>query len=265
MIATDNNFNNVVYTLGHIPNTQSGSGTSSYTLPPGILLYNTIYYWRIKDSNQVAPGPWSATWSFRTTFPTPAAPGLQSPANNAVNVPLNAVLLWDSVANVSIYRVRVATDAAFTNIVLDSNNIVPHTITVPNGRLVNNTLYYWRVTASNTCVTSANSVTWSFRTVNPTGLVQNGGVVPKEFKMYDNYPNPFNPVTTIKFDIPQASSVDIIIYNAAGQQAASVLNQKLEAGSYSYGWDASNFPSGVYFYTIKTDKFNSAKKMVLLK
>lgn len=262
-IATDVNFNNVVFDAGLIYNT--ASGTTSFVIPAGTLQNNTVYYWHVKDSNQVAPGPWSATWSFRTTTLAPAAPNLSAPPNNATQVPLNAFLSWDSVANATVYRVRVATDVNFTNVVFDSSNIVPHSVTVPNGKLQINTLYYWRVTASNSCITSPNSATWSFTTIQPLGVVINSGEIPKVYKLYDNYPNPFNPSTLIKFDIPFSSDVDISVYDVTGKESARIISQKLEAGSYSYLWNAENFPSGVYFYSIRAEKFYSTKKMVLIK
>jgi photosystem II stability/assembly factor-like uncharacterized protein len=263
MIATDTGFTNVVFNLGRIVNTASGN--TSYALASGILQYNTLYYWRVKDSNQVAPGPWSVRRSFRTTFAAPTVPGLVSPPNNATGVLLNAALQWDSVANASTYRTRIATDTGFANVVFDSSGIVQHSVTVPNGRLLSNTHYYWKVYASNACVNSVYSVTRNFTTIDLTGIVISNGSVPKVYKLYDNYPNPFNPATVIRFDIPSASEVSISIFDLTGKEVAKIAGGKLDAGSYSYSWNADNYPSGVYFFSMRADKYFSTKKMVLLK
>jgi hypothetical protein len=95
--------------------------------------------------------------------------------------------------------------------------------------------------------------------------VQSENAVPMEYALEQNYPNPFNPTTTIKFSLPEVASVKLTIYNALGQKVAEVVNSTLEAGSYSFNWDASNVASGLYFYELNTNNFSSIKKMMLLK
>jgi hypothetical protein len=80
-----------------------------------------------------------------------------------------------------------------------------------------------------------------------------------------NYPNPFNPLTNIRFDIPRSSNVNLIIYNALGREVTILVNEKLSTGSYEVDWNASGYPSGVYFYKLETDDFVKARKMVLIK
>jgi len=89
--------------------------------------------------------------------------------------------------------------------------------------------------------------------------------IPKEFKLYSNFPNPFNPETTIKFDIPESSEVLLEIYNLAGQRVISLVNSFLKYGSYQYTWDADKMSSGIYLYRIKAKKFQDIKKMILIK
>ncbi len=79
------------------------------------------------------------------------------------------------------------------------------------------------------------------------------------------YPNPFNPSTTIGFGIPKPSFVNLNIYNALGQEIATLVSDKLQKGSYQRKWDASAMPSGVYFYRIQAGEFVQTKKMFLLK
>jgi hypothetical protein len=88
--------------------------------------------------------------------------------------------------------------------------------------------------------------------------------------LYQNLPNPFNPSTLIKFDIPsdvknQSSNVRLIIIDVLGREIATLVNEKLNAGSYEVNWNASSFSSGVYFYKLMTGGFVDVKKMVLLK
>lgn len=86
-----------------------------------------------------------------------------------------------------------------------------------------------------------------------------------EFVLDQNYPNPFNPSTTIKFSLPEASDVTLSIYNTLGQKVTDLVSTKLEAGRYSYEWNASNVSAGMYIYELRADKFVSIKKMILLK
>jgi len=89
--------------------------------------------------------------------------------------------------------------------------------------------------------------------------------IPTVFNLEQNYPNPFNPSTTIKFSLPEASGVSLTIYNTLGQKVEELVNTNLEAGWYNYQWNAGSIASGIYIYELKTDKFISTKKMILMK
>ena len=97
-------------------------------------------------------------------------------------------------------------------------------------------------------------------------LMVSGEIVPTVYALEQNYPNPFNPSTKIEFSIPEdASNVTLTIFNALGQRVAELVNSKLEVGIYSYVWNASDVSTGLYIYELRTDKFVSVKKMMLLK
>ncbi len=86
------------------------------------------------------------------------------------------------------------------------------------------------------------------------------------FALHQNFPNPFNPSTTIEFSLPQINFVTLKVYNMVGQEMATLVSEKLSAGVYKYDWDASGFASGVYVYKLTTDKgFVQSKKLILLK
>jgi hypothetical protein len=101
------------------------------------------------------------------------------------------------------------------------------------------------------------------------GVNQISNNTPSEFELYQNYPNPFNPVTTIRFDIPSVKSgkakIKIVVYDILGKQIAELINEELSPGSYKVDWDASNYPSGVYFYKLTAEDYSFTRKMVLLK
>jgi len=86
-----------------------------------------------------------------------------------------------------------------------------------------------------------------------------------EYRLFQNFPNPFNPTTQIRYDVPKASQVTLTIYNMNGQVVERLVNQIQEPGFYSVQWDASQISSGVYFYQINSDGFQQVKKMLLIK
>jgi hypothetical protein len=98
--------------------------------------------------------------------------------------------------------------------------------------------------------------------------------VPKDFSLSQNYPNPFNPTTKIKFAIPYKTvghpeysglSVSLKIFDILGKEIATLVNEKLNPGTYEVTFDGSNFASGIYFYRLTTDDFIDTKKLVLMK
>lgn len=99
----------------------------------------------------------------------------------------------------------------------------------------------------------------------PIGITSISTETPDGFQIGQNYPNPFNPITNIEFNIPKASIVRISVYDLLGREIESLVNQNLNAGSYKVDWDASKYPSGIYYYKITAGSFIETKKMVLVK
>ena len=90
-------------------------------------------------------------------------------------------------------------------------------------------------------------------------------VAPVEYNLAQNFPNPFNPSTSIKFSVEKAGMVTLKVYNTVGQEVATLVNQAKEIGTYEVNFDAKNLSSGVYFYEITAGDFTSSKKMMLIK
>ena len=86
-----------------------------------------------------------------------------------------------------------------------------------------------------------------------------------EMRLNDNYPNPFNPVTKISFEIPVSAFVKLAVYDISGREVALLENKFLQKGSHIYEWNASQFASGAYFYRIKTGSYDQTRKMLLIK
>lgn len=86
-----------------------------------------------------------------------------------------------------------------------------------------------------------------------------------EFKLFQNYPNPFNPETNISFYLGKRETVKLIIYDMLGKEAAVLINEEKEPGSYNVTFDAANLSSGVYLYKLETASFTQTKKLLLMK
>jgi photosystem II stability/assembly factor-like uncharacterized protein len=99
----------------------------------------------------------------------------------------------------------------------------------------------------------------------PVGVSGNNGKIPKDFALYPNYPNPFNPVTSIRYDIPKTANVTLKVYDIRGRVVTTLVNENKQPGSYMATFDASNFSSGVYFYRVSAGDYVRTMKMILVK
>jgi len=104
----------------------------------------------------------------------------------------------------------------------------------------------------------------------PVTSVDNFAELPNEYQLHNNYPNPFNPTTTISFSIPENSNVKLEIYNSVGQLVTQLVNQNYAPGKYTSLWNGRNdfgakVNSGIYFYRITTNNFAQTNRMVLMK
>lgn len=97
------------------------------------------------------------------------------------------------------------------------------------------------------------------------GIEPVNNIVPLKYSLEQNYPNPFNPSTSIKFSVPEAGSVSLVIYDALGRIVKELLNEKIPAGIYSADFNAADYPSGIYFYRLSAENYSETKKMVLVK
>jgi hypothetical protein len=111
--------------------------------------------------------------------------------------------------------------------------------------------------------------TWAISVGRYTGTTGIGGTgtnqIPASHSLEQNYPNPFNPATYLKFHIKEKGFVRIMVYDAAGREVETLVNETLNAGTYETNWDAASLPSGVYFCQLKVRDYIQTRKMVLSK
>ncbi|MCU0371965.1 MAG: T9SS type A sorting domain-containing protein, partial [Ignavibacteria bacterium] len=120
----------------------------------------------------------------------------------------------------------------------------------------------WAIGLNGTILATSNA--------GATFLESKGLYTPSEYELFQNFPNPFNPSTVIKFRIPKNSFVKIIVYDASGKKISELINQNMKAGEYEIPFFLNNYgkngnSSGVYFYKIEANEYTCTKKMILLK
>jgi len=98
-----------------------------------------------------------------------------------------------------------------------------------------------------------------------TSVEYDGNLTPSEYILNQNYPNPFNPNTKITFGLPERADISLKIFNSLGEEVAELVNGNLEAGTYTYDFNAEGLTSGVYIYTLQTEKHALSMKMILIK
>ena len=241
---------------------------SKYKVPVGILSSYVQYYWRARARNSAGWSPWVSAWSFTTTVAPPITPVLLSPANGST-VSTTPLLDWNDVDSATSYRLQVSTDPQFFTTVIDQISLTQSQYQVPGGILSTGTQYYWRARARNAGGWSPWASAWNFTTLvfegNISGVNIYSSEIPTEFKIYQNFPNPFNPTTKIRFDIASQTKVNLRIYDVVGKEIKTLVDQILQPGRYEYLFNVNNLPSGVYFYRIETGEFSEINKMIILK
>ncbi|MCI0514397.1 hypothetical protein L0128_14365, partial [candidate division KSB1 bacterium] len=141
------------------------------------------------------------------------------------------------------------------------------------GGVINATGLYQATASGDFIITAANedsSVTGVAQVqVHPTGVANNSQPV-TDFSLSQNYPNPFNPTTAIRFGLPKAACVRLVIINTLGESIRTLMNGLQSAGRYEIYWDGKNeagvvVPSGNYFYLLQTNEIREVRKMMLVK
>ena len=245
----------------------SGLVNSGYTPTSGIS--GGPHYWRVNATNGSVTSSWSTTRKF--TVGAIQAPVLLTPPNGSLYVNLHPLFDWNNVPGAISSRFQISLSPIFATLLYDT--ITNGGLYFPPGFFTNNTYYYWRVAAINsTCGQSNWSTVYSFRTI-PLVINLLSSEVPTEYKLYNNFPNPFNPSTTIKFAIPNGfpvrtsgnDNVVLKVFDVSGREVETLVNEQLQPGTYSAQWNASAYSSGVYFYKIQSGDFSETKRMLLIK
>ncbi|MBI5403941.1 MAG: T9SS type A sorting domain-containing protein [Ignavibacteriae bacterium] len=239
---------------------------SQYTVSSSIFTSNTVYYWRVNATNTSGTSGWSSVWRVITQAVLPLPPSIIYPCGQ-INVPLTLTLDWTDVPGATSYRIQFNPSGIFDTVVASSE------VTIPAGRLTYYTVYFWRVAAINNSGQGSWSTLCNFRTITSSKIIQLSSEIPVEYKLFNNYPNPFNPNTNIRYTIPKMSSLhalsgDLVllkIFDVTGKEVVTLVNEKQPPGVYEVTFNGSDLPSGIYFYRLQSGDFIDVKKMLMIK
>ena len=257
-VAKDSTFNsNLVLFVGEYRNNQ---------IVVRNVIPGQIYYWRVKAFGQVGESEYSDVYSFQSGIPL--APVLNSPPHATYNVTLTPVFTWFKTNAATSYGFQLATTVQFydTSIIIDQT--IMDTTLVVTTPLTPNKNHFWRVSAINIYGASFWPTGFGFKTTSATDIEREE--IPTEFSLNQNHPNPFNPVTQIRYTLPQLNNVTLKIYDILGREVKILVNSEQPAGAYRLEWNGTNnfgtqVSSGMYIYRIVAGKFIKSNKMILLK
>jgi len=193
----------------------------------------------------------------------PEPPSLIFPVNGVSQHATSSLFSWSPCDHATSYHIQVALDSLFQDRVLEDSLVPAPERAV--GPLLPHTKYFWRVCARNSDGNSSWSQIWSLTTGEVSSIGQSGDEFPEEYRLHQNHPNPFNPVTVIRYDLPKRTEVRLAVYNALGQEVALLVNRVEDAGYRLVRFDASGLASGVYIYRLQADGYLQSHKMVLVR
>jgi len=207
-----------------------------------------------------------------TTVEFEAIPLLVSPQDRTLGESPFTDFSWQEVGNATVYHLQVDSDSQFASVVIDDSTLTSTSYT-PQSPLAYSTRYYWRVRAgvpggtstSKTSTFGLWSEVWSFIVAVGTATDEDRAGIPTSYTLHGNYPNPFNPTTTIQIDLPETAHVTLAVYDILGHVVLRLESGRVPAGRHRYVVDASRLPSGVYLYRLDAGTFTQSRRMMLLK
>ncbi len=225
------------------------------------LTNHSIYFWRVRSILGSEVSPWSSIWSFEVTD---AFVNMVSPnGGEAWSMGSENIIRWETNITDSV-RLDLLYGQQILN-TLDTTFGYPSAYRwmIPTN-LSPDTSYKIIITSIKdpSIIDTSNA---SFSIIPPSGIETGNSEIPDDYDLSQNYPNPFNPSTIITYQLPKSGFVSLKVFDVLGNEVAKLVDENKQSGSYEVVFNASNLPSGVYFYTLNTGDFVSTKKMLLIK
>jgi parallel beta-helix repeat protein len=217
-----------------------------------------------------APGGGAATTSFTVNNPAPTVTSVTP--NSGTQGQTLTVSLGGSGFFAGVTTVGFGAGVTVNSVVMISSSLLQASITIgPTATTGPRSVSVTNAAPGGGTVSLANAFTVNPGVPSSVELIS--GLIPTEFGLMQNYPNPFNPATSIRFALPERSSVKLTLFNTLGIEVSVLVDDELEPGVYQYRLAADQLPTGMYIYTLKAQSsadgtskaYSSSKKMVLVK
>lgn len=258
-VAYDSSFADLVYDEANI------AGISRQVGP---LAYNRTCYWRVSSSNSAGSSAWSNVWRFSTQTKLPTQVDLVSPQHMTITNADSMLFIWHTSApEVSRYWFELAKNPEMADPTIDSTLAASDTTKI--GRQLHSPdVYWWRVRGGNRAGWGPFSEVRAFRFLMTSALAPDP--IPEKFDLAQNFPNPFNQETEIRFALPEARHVRVTLFNTLGGKICTLTNEFYQAGRYSLRWDCRDsqgrpMASGIIFCSFHAGEFREIRKMSLLR
>ncbi|MCU7494141.1 MAG: T9SS type A sorting domain-containing protein [Ignavibacteria bacterium] len=210
------------------------------------------YYWKVRGLNNSIYTKWSPVWSFTTIFNAPSNLKASPEGHD------KSLLTWqDNSSSETGYVLERNSGGGFTQLTqlpANSSRFIDSSLGLPGS-------YQYRLKA----VAEGGESEYSNVATAEITDVDEAPALVKDFVLGQNFPNPFNPSTTIRYSLPSEEFVSLKVYNLLGCEVAALVNEVQKAGSHSVRFNARELPSGTYVYTIKAGGFRFSRKLLLLK
>jgi hypothetical protein len=241
---------------------QTGVTETTYSLSS--LSFSTTYFWRVRAANAAGTSSWSSVRKFTTRSPgsapvgqVPAPLTLLSPADDTTGIDITVQLQWAASVTGTANQVQVDSVSLFAEPIIDKDSIAGTTYAL--SALAFNTTYFWRTRALNAAGPGLWSTVRRFTTKSALSAMS------ELASLEQNFPNPFNPSTALRYSLLAASHVSLKVYTLLGRLVATLEDGDRSAGRHEVRFDASGLASGVYFYTLQAAGMVQTRRMILVR
>jgi hypothetical protein len=259
------------------------NNSSPFVLPDGSTttdrdIYKNTWVFTGKDllfqTFQKAIANFNSGYMIPQPPPPPDRFNVTSGANKITLTWSNSAETWPQFNGYRIYRAEGGRDSTYGKIFECDKNTVIYSFDDKTALMGFDYYYYIQTKddgSTNNIEPGVPLVSSKFYTMmdafpgHVAGIAENRAAALKDFSLNQNFPNPFNPATTISFSLPKQSFVSLKVFDLLGREAVTIVSEEMLAGNYSRQWNATGLPSGVYYYRLQAGSFTETKKLLFLK
>ena len=249
-VAADSVFSDIIINKSNLT-------TSVFT---DSLNNKSLFYWRVNNTNSAGTSKWSKTFSFFTA--SPFIKIISPNGGETIYADSTYIIRWQDNISDNVKIELLYNDSTYLII---GNSIVTPTNAylwnVPDSLVGSG----FKIKIASSADAGISSISENSFNIDKITGINKTNIIVKDFKLYQNFPNPFNPATVISYEIPKSGVVTLDIFNILGQKVITLVNKFQNPGKYTVTFRAFNLPSGIYMYQLSEENFREVKKLILIK